>query len=159
MKNYKGSSSIVALVVVGLIVLGAVGYLVMNRSIAPAPAAEEMVAKVADPVFAWELSEAPEVEGIPQTMVALSVNGVVHPVGTYAGSCAQIGESGGIDSKGLLAGELSAVQCWFAGGGDEIGVFAVEDGTFEVLEGALDEGTEGSGMFRGDFKGRTDIKI
>ena len=80
-------------------------------------------------------------------------------MGTFAGSCSEIGASGGIDGKGLLAGELGAAQCWFAGGGNEIGVFADEDGGLEVMVGELGEGEEGAGMFRGDFSIKNTIKL
>lgn len=63
------------------------------------------------------------------------------------------------DGKGLLAGELAAAQCWFAGGGDEIGVFAHEDGGFDIMVGQLGEGEEGSGVFRGNFHIRNTIEI
>jgi len=103
----------------------------------------------------WSFKDAGEKENIPYTEVSL--NGKV--VGEYQGSCAEIGASGGIDGKGLVAGELSAVQCYFAGAGDEIGVFANEDGGTEVMVGSLEEPIEGGAGSRGDFKIRTDVKL
>ena len=79
------------------------------------------------------------------------VDGKEYVVGTFEGSCAEIGASGGVDGKGLLAGELAAAQCWFAGGGDEIGVFAHEDGGYQIMVGTLEEPIEGGAGFRGDF--------
>lgn len=103
----------------------------------------------------WKFTDAGEKDHIPYTTV--SFNDQV--VGTYEGACAEIGASGGIDGKGLLAGELSGVQCYFAGGGDEIGLFANEDGGTEIMVGNLEEPIEGGAGFRGDFKIRTDIKL
>lgn len=94
--------------------------------------------------FDWTFRELPEQEGIPQTEVSL--NGRV--VGTYQGSCAEIEGSGWT----LVAGEQSGVICWFAGGGKEIGVFAVESGGFEVMEGDLDEGSAEVAGMRGNFR-------
>lgn len=109
--------------------------------------------------ISWTITPAKEKDGIPQTTVAVNINGSTKTVGTFNGSCTQIGASGGIDGKGLLAGELSAVQCWYAGAGDEIGVFAVEDGSIEILIGSLGEQEEGKGLFRGDFSSRIDVKL
>ncbi len=95
----------------------------------------------------------------PHTEVTAIVNGKSYVVGTFQGSCSEVGASGGVDGKGLLAGELSAAQCWFAGGGDEIGVFAHEDGGYQIMVGSLEEPIEGGAGFRGDFKIKADIRL
>lgn len=118
---------------------------------------EKMMAS--EPTITWNTTDAGEREDIPYTHVAVTVNGTLYEVGDFQGSCSEVGATGGVDGKGLLAGELSAVQCWYAGGGDEIGVFAVEDGSYEIMVGQLDEPTEGSGGFRGNFEIKTQIKI
>lgn len=107
--------------------------------------------------IAWRFADAGEVDGIPYTAVTVVVNGAAYEMGKFNGSCSEIGAGGGIDGKGLLAGELSAVQCWFAGGGNEVGVFAHEDGGFDIMVGELSEVEEGSGMFRGDFSVKNTI--
>jgi len=103
----------------------------------------------------WEFSDAGEKDGIPQTRVML--NG--HHVGDFQGSCSEVGAEGGVDSKGLLVGELAAAQCWYAGGGDEIGVFGSEDGGVDVMVGQLGEPTAEEDGFRGNFELRTDIDL
>lgn len=115
--------------------------------------------RIKEPVIGWKFESAPEKENIPYTNVSVTVNGKTQKVGTFQGSCSELGASGGIDGKGLLAGELSAAQCWFAGGGDEIGVFATEDGGLELMTGGLSEGAEGEGMFRGDFSVQNELTI
>ncbi len=105
----------------------------------------------------WKFTSAGETDNIPYTSVAVTVDGKSYDMGKFQGSCSEVGASGGIDGKGLLAGELSAAQCWFAGGGDEIGVFANEDGGYDIMVGGLSEGEEGGAMFRGDFKLKTHI--
>lgn len=99
------------------------------------------------PTFTWSYREQPEIDGAPQTEVSL--NGRV--VGTYQGTCSEIG---GQNSWTLLAGEQTGVICWYAGGGTEIGVFAHEDGGYDVLEGKLDEGSAETPGMRGDFEFR-----
>ena len=101
--------------------------------------------------ISWRLTSAGELDGMPHTKVTAIVNGEAYDAGTFLGSCSEIGASGGIDGKGLLAGELSAVQCWYAGGGNEVGVFAHEDGGFDILVGELSEGDAETALFRGDF--------
>lgn len=103
-------------------------------------------------LITWRLEDAGETDNIPYTNVKVMVNGSTYDMGKFQGSCAEIGASGGVDGQGLLAGEISAVQCWYAGGGDEIGVFAQEDGGYDIMVGSLDEGIEGGEGFRGDFE-------
>lgn len=173
MNHQKGSSTItILLIVLAVIVLGGIGYVVMHQG-APEPQLDETAEEAGvgtttenrpeeSPApktsIAWRLTSAGEADGVPQTTVAAVVNGTAHEMGTFAGSCSEIGANGGIDGKGLLAGELSAVQCWFAGGGNEIGVFAHEDGGFQIMVGELSEGEEGAGIARGKFDIKVDIK-
>lgn len=109
----------------------------------------------------WKFADAGERDGIPYTKVTVAINNKPYEAGQFAGSCNEIGANGstGIDGKGLLPGELSAAQCWYAGGGDEVGVFANENGGFDIMTGQLGEGEEGAGMFRGDFKVKQAVQI
>lgn len=162
-----------------LIILGFGAYAITNSGIAlPKDVPQSSVSNTSAPIttvgdstntppsntsgkssIAWSFRSAGEVDGIPYTNVSVVVNGKTYDAGKYTGSCNEIGANGynGIDGKGLLIGELSAVQCWYAGGGDEIGVFAHEDGGFDILAGKLGEGEEGAGVFRGDFKSKHTI--
>lgn len=108
----------------------------------------------------WKFTSAGEKDGIPYTKVTAVLSFKEYDAGTYAGTCSEIGANNqnGIDGKGLLPGELSGVQCWYAGGGDEVGLFAHEDGGFDLLAGQLGEGEEGSPFFRGNFKTITTIR-
>lgn len=105
----------------------------------------------------WSFASASEVNNIPYTNVSVTIDGKSYDQGKLQGSCSEVGSNGGIDGKGLLAGELSAAQCWFAGGGDEVGVFANEAGGYDIMVGGLSEGEDGAPMFRGDFKIKTTI--
>jgi hypothetical protein len=182
MKNNGGFISIVVLAgLFGLLVLGGAGYVVLNPQIlekisvqtTPADdgvqaepgdhaevehAANEGAAVDAKTAINWRFESAPEVDGIPQTKVVVNVNGDYHDAGTFEGSCAEVGATGGVDGKGLLAGELSAAQCWYAGGGNEIGIFAHEDGGYEVMVGELSEGDAETAPFRGDFEVKASIQ-
>jgi hypothetical protein len=94
-----------------------------------------------------KVSEAKD-DGSPQkTKVTVTWDGKSHDAGTYEGSCAEIDGSNGT----LQEGEVSGALCWFAGAGDEIGVFA-ENGGFVLKHGEQQEPSgEGAG-FRGNFK-------
>ncbi len=176
MKNIRGfARSTVLLVLLAVVVLGSVGYVAANPGVIgrmsitkqqtiddgiqtePGDHLEidretsEGFALDAKSSISWKFDTA-EVDGIPQTKVIARVNGTEHAVGTFAGSCAEIGVSGGVDGKGLLPGELAASQCWYAGGGSEIGVFAHEDGGYDVMVGELSEGSEEGPFFRGNFR-------
>lgn len=151
MNNHKGFGTIgILLVVFGIIVLGGVGYFAMNQQ---TPAEKEREAII------WNLEEAGETEGMPQTKVSVAIDGTTYETGTFTGSCSEISPNGGVDGKGLLVGELSAVQCWFSGGGNEIAVFAHEDGGYDIMVGELGEGEEGAGVFRGNFVIKNSISL
>lgn len=140
------------MIVVGVLVLGGIGYVAMNPGVFQTPTDGE-------PVITWHFSNAGEIDAMPYTNVRVVINGTAYEMGEFVGSCSEIGANGGIDGKGLLAGELSAVQCWFAGGGNEIGVFAHEDGGFDIMVGELGEGEEGRGVFRGNFSIKNTIEL
>lgn len=166
MPIHKGFGLIAALVVIaGLFVIGGGAYVALKPEAASAPHhTDEMhVATHASLTSAdihWKFDDAGERDTIPYTRVSVQVGEEVHDLGEFQGSCSVVDANGGIDGKGLLAGELSAAQCWFAGGGDEIGVFAHEDGGYQVMVGSISEPDgEGSVGFRGDFKIRADISL
>ncbi|MDB5204317.1 MAG: hypothetical protein JWP09_345 [Candidatus Taylorbacteria bacterium] len=106
----------------------------------------------------WSFKDEGEKKGIPNMTVTVVINGKSYVAGTFQGSCVQMGPMGGVDGKGLLTGELAAAQCWYAGGGDEIGVFANENGGFDIMTGELGEGVDGGAFFRGNFKIKQTIK-
>ncbi len=161
MNTHKGFVSTGLILILGILLIGGGGYVLMNPEVMKAPTEDTTKEEVANTVaqgklgIKWEFIDAGEKEYIPYTRVML--NG--HHVGDFQGSCAEVGAEGGVDGKGLLAGELAAAQCWFAGGGDEIGVFAREDSGVEVMVGKLEEPIEGGAGFRGDFEIRTDIRL
>lgn len=155
-RGFSGLSVLIA--VLGLIVIGGAAYLTLHPETftnAFPPQEEEALPHAHEEEhtysISWTTQSSGERDNIPYTKVAVVINGTTHDLGEFQGSCSEIGESGGVDGGGLLAGELSAVQCWFAGGGDEIGVFAHEDHGVQVLVGRLEESIEGSAGFRGDF--------
>lgn len=96
--------------------------------------------------FSWRFTT---IEGMddglpPRTDVALITGGDTYDLGGYPGSCAEISP---VD---LLPNEVAGVLCWWAGAGDEIGVFA-EEGKFIVRRGFREEPTAESEGFRGSF--------
>lgn len=175
MKNQKGFAALAAvLVVFGAVALGVGGYVAMNPEVwderQSAASEDDMQTESTDTSdtdvtaqaeqkisIDWRFTDAGEVDNIPYTNVTVVINGAAHEVGEFQGSCHEIDGSGGIDGTGLLVGELSGVQCWFAGGGDEIGVFAHEDGGVDIMTGGLSEGVEGGAFFRGDFEVRQSL--
>ncbi len=98
---------------------------------------------------AWKFEQVSEDKetGAIKTKVTVTWDGTSHDAGTYEGSCAEIDGSNGT----LSDGEVSGALCWYAGAGDEIGVFS-ENGTFVLKHGEQQEPSgEGEG-FRGNFK-------
>jgi hypothetical protein len=151
-KGFAGTT--VLLAVLAILLLGGAGYVALHPDALQTLQGKntQNAATNAKTSIAWQFTAAAEVDGIPYTNVTAVINGKSHSAGTFQGSCSIVGVSGGVDGKGLLAGELAAAQCWYAGGGDEIGVFANEDGGYEIMTGSLSEGDAETPGFRGDFK-------
>lgn len=99
-------------------------------------------AVVGEGAYQWRFVEWSGGE-IPQTQVTLVTSGEAHSIGTYQGSCSVMEDD-------YLQYEVSKVICWFAGGGNEIGVFE-EPGQVVVRVGEVDEGASGIPGFRGNF--------
>lgn len=181
MNTHKGSALVITLLVVlGILVVGGGAY-VATRSMEPTQteetdttqtvsdenseeerAADESVAVSAEASISWKLEDAGEYDYSPHTKVSVIIDGTTYDTGTYQGTCKEIDEDGGTiwigaEKGGLLAGELAAMQCWWGGGGSEIGVFAHEDGGYQIMVGKLDEGSAELPGFRGDFEVTIDI--
>jgi hypothetical protein len=146
----KKKGLIVILIALALL---AVGFAIIHRqAIAPSPippqgGATATETTAAEPKLSWRFETEESGDGLPpKTQVALFADGNAYDAGTYAGSCAEIA------SENLLPGEVSGVLCWYAGGGDEIGVFRDEDLNYTLLHGTQEEGTAESDGVRGDFK-------
>lgn len=127
------------------------GYYYYTTKQAPAEVAQQPSGKIV-PKWTFENVGTDSASGADRTKVTLTLGDKSYDAGTYNGSCAEIGASGGIDGKGLVEGEVSGVQCWFAGGGDEIGLFEV-NGQLSLKHGELEEPQgDGSEGVRGGFK-------
>ncbi len=111
-----------------------------------APASQESLGKHA---VSWTFDSLPEdsATGAPMTKVTVTWDGTTHDAGTYQGSCAEIDGSNGT----LQDAQVSGALCWWAGAGDEIGVFA-ENATFVLKHGEQQEPSAEAQGFRGNFK-------
>lgn len=85
------------------------------------------------------------------TNVTLTVNGKIYNIGTYNGSCSELG------SEALDSNQITGVLCWWAGAGDEIGIFT-ENGKLVVKHGDHEEPTAESEGFRGNFETILDLQ-
>lgn len=85
------------------------------------------------------------------TNVTLTVNGKIYNIGTYNGSCAEL------ESEALDENQAAGVLCWWAGAGDEIGIFT-ENGKLVVKHGDHEEPTAESQGFRGNFETILDLQ-
>lgn len=167
MKNNNSGFAATAALWVALAILAVVAgaYLILNSKVSgemeEATGAEERteVSKETTAMIDWRFTDAGEEDNIPYTDVLVTIDDIPYTIGKFQGSCSVVGPEGGVDGRGLLAGELSAAQCWFAGGGDEIGIFANEDGGIDIMVGGLSEGSAEEAGFRGDFEIRQTIEF
>lgn len=147
----------VIIVVLAILAIGG-GYYYYTQKPTMAPATTQNAttsAPLGKIVPKWSFTSVPQTDesAPPQTKVTLTLGAKIYDAGTYAGNCSEIGASGGVDGKGLVSGEVSGVQCWFAGGGDEVGLFQAADGSLTIKHGDLDEPNgEGYTGLRGNFK-------
>lgn len=135
-------------IVIIILALGALGY--GFYAYAPGEDSLEQANAVhgGENRFEWTFeSKGEDANGTPSTAVTLWRGDSIFAAGTYAGSCSVIEES----AWELVEGERTGVICWFAGGGNEIGVFE-ENGTYVVKVGDLDEGSAEEPGFRGNFR-------
>jgi hypothetical protein len=131
--------------VITLAVVGATAWYFLAKD--SLPAGDEAGMAATSEAYEWTLTALAEDEtGMPKTSVALTAGAETFTVGSYNGSCAVIADT----SWELLEGEVTGVICWWAGGGDEIGVFS-EGGRHVIKTGFLDEGSAEIAGFRGDF--------
>lgn len=96
--------------------------------------------------YTWRYEEVAASEfDAPQTRVFLDTSSGAHDLGVYTGSCADI------PAENLLQGEITGVLCWWAGGGEELGVFK-EGNSYFVRKGVQEESSAESEGFRGNFE-------
>lgn len=169
MNIHKGFGLVAVLVIIaGILIVGGGVYLATKsgtdvgtqteRRGSPEEDAQGTNESITQADIHWKFDDAGERDFSPYTLVSVQVGETMHEVGTYQGTCGAVGSGGTIDNA-LLAGEISAAQCYWGGGGIEIGVFATEDGGLEIMEGSLDEGSADLPGFRGNFKVRSDLSL
>ncbi len=119
-------------IVVALVAIGAIIYAVKQSS--------------SSVDVSWSFQEkTPEpVTGAPLVQVTTTINGTDYDAGTYNGTCIKI------EKENLPGDEVAGVVCWWAGAGDEVGVFT-EGEKLIVKHGEIQEGDEGAAPFRGNF--------
>ena len=138
-----------ALLVLAL-VLGTIWYFFGTNE--PAPA-DEQVETLPDsaaggsiaPAIAWYFNDAGEVNGMPQTKVEVFIDGETYDLGTSQGSCSEL------SAEELQENQVSGALCWYAGAGDEYGVF-IENERYVVRKGVKEEPTAETAGFRGSFE-------
>jgi hypothetical protein len=137
-------------VIAGVVLVGTIAFMQRDteepQSDSPELAVTSTPQAPKERTFSWRF-EVREAEGglSPSTHVALITGGNIYDLGRYAGSCSEI------KKENLLPDEVAGVLCWWAGGGDEIGVFN-EGGRYIVKQGVQDEGTSEGGGSRGQFQ-------
>lgn len=137
-------------IIVVLVLLGAGYYLVHNKAQEPAASAtgEEVATTTGDMAttpaathsyeWAFQIVGGDAQTGADKSQVTLTYDGTSKDAGTYEGHCSVIGADG--SAWPLMPNELTGVICWWAGAGDEVGVF-LENGARVVKHGTLDEGS------------------
>lgn len=105
--------------------------------------------QVAQHHYEWTFAPAGgnSMNGAYMNTVTLTVDGQAHDVGTYEGNCTVLGANA---SWALMTNELTGVICYFAGAGDEVGVFA-EGAGYVVKHGTLNEGSAEIPGTRGSY--------
>jgi hypothetical protein len=137
-------------VVAGVVLVGTLAYMQRDKEAASdLPETASSTPKAEAPkerTFSWRFELRDQERDLPpSTHVALITGGNIYDLGRYAGSCTEI------KKENLLPNEVAGVLCWWAGGGDEIGVFN-ESGRYIVKQGFQEEGTAEGGGSRSNFE-------
>ncbi len=146
----KTSQTLLLLLIVALLILGgAYFYTSRNKQVASQDkvVAPATVMEPANKDITWSYEDMGTNKDTwaTSTKVTVTVWDKSYNVGTYAGSCAPRSHDGfGKD-------EVSGITCWWAGGGDDIGVFNT-DGKVTIQHRTLDEGTAESSGIIGNFE-------
>jgi hypothetical protein len=164
----KGIAWLPVLVIAAVLIIGGAEYLyynplstpvpvsniaVQNNGVASTTVGEKSHASIPVHAISWSLADGGSNMPPPaRTGVTITIDGKSTYVGSFQGACREVVSGGGILGDSLLPGEIAAMQCYFAGGGDEIGVFENEHGGVVIKTGQLDEPTAQSQAFRGNFK-------
>ncbi|MBI5645140.1 hypothetical protein HY970_03510 [Candidatus Kaiserbacteria bacterium] len=142
---------IIGVIVLLLLIGGGVYYFKTHPSLRnSAPSTQQ--ADSGTHSVSWQFAAAgtDESTSAPKNKVTVVIDGTSHDAGTYVGPCFEIGRVAGVNDIDLREDELAGAYCWFAGGGDEVGVFS-ENGKLVVKHGELGEPTAESAAFRGNF--------
>ncbi len=118
----------------------------VQTAVAPAPmlsAPSSTLVLASDIAWSYKAGKAGNGMILPQTAVTLTVKGRSYGVGSYDGTCSPVAT--------LVPGELSGIQCYYAGGGTELGVFS-DNGKVVLKKGDIDEGSDETAPFRGNFQ-------
>ena len=140
--NIKSS---VGLAVVLIAIAGIVYF--FGKNTAPMAADATVLAQNQSLSYSWTFTDNGynEETYANSTTVNLTVNGISYDVGTYNGSCTELG------AEALDENQATGVLCWWAGAGDEIGIFT-ENGRLVVKHGEHEEPTAETSGFRGNFR-------
>jgi hypothetical protein len=128
---------LISLIIIAIIVIGLYFWIFNSSNNIPIAAAD----------LSWSYQDGPinDTTQASTTEVTLTVKGKTYDAGTYDGTCKELGPDD------LLTNEIGAVSCYFAGSGDEIGVFN-ESGQMYLEQGQLQEPSEEDPAVRGNFK-------
>lgn len=142
--RYMKNSIILSILGVAVLVL-LVLFALSQKEVPTLDTAVRESETAATPTISWEFAEEGEDEfGAPVTRVFVVANGNRSDLGTSLGSCSEL------SSEQFQESQVSGALCWWAGAGDEYGVFE-EQGGLVVKKGIQEESTAESEGFRGQF--------
>ena len=97
--------------------------------------------------IAWNFEHkgTDEATGVPSTMVSVTIKQNTYPLGVYQGSCSLQ------DAATFEQNKLSGILCWFAGAGDEFGVYR-ENNRLVIKHREVGEGDPEGGQVSTEFK-------
>jgi hypothetical protein len=131
-----------------ILIGGAAWYYTAHQ--APAADAQSQQSGKIVPRWSFEQQAQQNEADAPRTKVTLTLGDKTYDAGTYEGTCAEVGE-GASASLPLQENEVAAAFCYYAGAGDEIGIF--RDGDTLVLKHGEYQEPSGEGVeFRGNLR-------
>jgi hypothetical protein len=108
------------------------------------PVVDYTALTASDIVWSYETDESEIDTTGPENTVSVTIKGKKFRVGKYLGVCSER------PADQREVNEVSGIRCWWAGAGDDIGVFNMNGAMIQHRQ--VEEGTAEEGGFIGEFK-------
>lgn len=144
----NNTGKIIGTLCVLVLALLAATYFISKKEAVPVVVAPVVTETMTSQDIVWTFTPVENTEEdlqllAPKTKVTVHIKNKEYDAGTYTGSCIEK------TVADLHTNEISGVRCWFAGAGDEVGVYS-NNNTYTIEHYEIGEPTAESPAFRSE---------